>query len=139
MEREEGGGVQRYEDLAYEPTDLHKPYKKRKQAAFNAHKIVQKPPKKKVVQQKNIKKEIEEIIVYVLLMPFKKRSQRTPQNISQSSVTTGEPVKERTLRKTILPSKYAEEEEKEEEKDEVEVSWVRRTKVSYVGANEVVK
>lgn len=71
--------------------------------AFDAQKIVRKPHKKKVVQQKEIEKEIEEVFASTVLIPSKIRNGRTPQKISSSSVTTEEPVKKRKLRKMILP------------------------------------
>lgn len=50
MVREEVGVIIRYEDLQEEPNELHKPSKKTKHVAYDARNLVQKPPKKKVVQ-----------------------------------------------------------------------------------------
>lgn len=127
--------VLRYEDLADEPTDLHKPSRKRKQVAFGAQKILQKPHKKKVVQQKEIEKEIEELVEPTILKPYKTRSGNTPQKLSSFYITTDAPVKKRKLRNIILPYKIAEEEEEEE----VEVSLVKRTKFVGVGAKKFVE
>lgn len=74
MARKEVGVVQRHEHLADEWTDLHKPSNKRKHVASNAQKIVPKPHKKKDVQQKEIEKEIEEVVSYTILMSYKTRS-----------------------------------------------------------------
>lgn len=50
MARKEVGVVLTYEDLLEKQTDAYKPHKKIKQVSFDAQKLVQKPPKKKVVQ-----------------------------------------------------------------------------------------
>lgn len=52
MERKEAGVFLTYEDILDEPTDMYRPSRKRKQVASDAQNKVQKPPKKKVVQQK---------------------------------------------------------------------------------------
>lgn len=82
MERKEACVVMRYEDLGEEPTHFHKPPRKRKKVASDAIKIVQKPPKKKVVQQKEIEKEIEEVVASTVLIPSKTRSGKTPRKTS---------------------------------------------------------
>lgn len=116
MEREEASGLQ-YMNVV----------------ASDAQKIVQKPPKRKVVQQKEIKKEIEEVVSSIVMMPSKTRIGKNPQKTSSYFVTTDEPVKKRELRKIILPSKIAEEE------DEAGVSLVRTIKVADVGTHKVVE
>lgn len=94
-------------DLPDEPTDAYKTSKKIKQVAYDALKIVQKPPKKKVV----IQKDIEKVVAFTVLMPSKIRSGKIPYKTSSYFVTTDAPVKKRKLRKMILPSEIAEEEE----------------------------
>lgn len=54
MARKEDGVVLTCDDLPEEPINVCKPLKKRRQMASVSQKIVQKPPKKKVVQQKKI-------------------------------------------------------------------------------------
>lgn len=114
MERKEVGVVIRYEDLPNEPADLHKPSKKRKHVASEDQKEVQKPPKKKVVQQKNIEKEVEEVVASTVLMPSKTRCGRTPHKVYSSSITFDEPVRKNKLRKMIVPAEVEEEEEEVE-------------------------
>lgn len=97
--------------------------------------LVHKPPKKKDVQQKEIEKEIEEVVASTILIPSKTRNGKTPQKISSCSLITDALVKKRKLRKMILPSKIIEEEEDEE----VEVSLVRRNKVADARAQKDVK
>lgn len=54
---------------------------------------------------------------------------------SSSSITIDSPIKNRKLRKMILPSEIAEEEEEEE----TEVHFVRKPKVEETGAQKVVE
>lgn len=133
MESKEYGVVLRYKDLPKEPIKLHKPSRKIKYVASNAQKIVQKPPKKKDVQQKKIEKEIKKVVASTVLMPSKTINGKTPQKISSSFVTIYAPVKKRKLRKMILPSEITEKEE------ETKVSLIRRTKLKNVGAQKVVE
>lgn len=123
MARKEDGVVIRFEDLREAPPDLHKPSKKRKQVAYDTQKSVQKPPKKKVVKQKEIEKEVKEVIASTILIPSKTRSGRTPQKVSSSSVTSDVPVKKKQLRKMVIPAEV--EEEEEEEEKETMVSLIK--------------
>lgn len=111
MAGKEVGVVLTYEDLLEKKTDAHKPSKKRKRVAFDAHKIVHNPPKNKVMPYKEVHKDIEEPVCSTVLMPTRTRSGKTPHKTSSSSVATGAPVKKTKLINMILPSKIPEGEE----------------------------
>lgn len=72
--------------------------------ASDAQQIVQKPPKKKHVQQKEIEKEIEEVVYSTIVIPTETRSGRIHYKISSSSVTFDTHVKKRKLRNMIISS-----------------------------------
>lgn len=61
------------------PENAYKPSRKRKQAASETQKKVQKPQKKKVFG--SIQKEIMEIVSYIVLMPTKTRSGATGKRL----------------------------------------------------------
>lgn len=133
MARKEVDVVLTYEDLPEEPTDAYKPSKKRKHVASDTHKLVQKTHKKKVVQHKEIQKEIEEVVSSTVLMPTTTLSGKTPKKRSSSSITTDAHVKKRKSRKMILPSEIDEEEKK------TEIPFVRKTKVMEDGPHKIVE
>lgn len=78
---------------------MFKSSKKRKQVASDTQKEVQKPSKKK----KEIEKEVKEVISPIVLIPSKTRSGRTPQKEYSSSVSSNSPLKNKKLRKMVVP------------------------------------
>lgn len=57
---------------------IHTNLLRREKMASDTYYIVQKLHKKKVVQQKEIGKEIKEVVASTILMPFRKRNGITP-------------------------------------------------------------
>lgn len=86
---------------------------------------------KKVLQRKEIGKEIEEVIASIVLMPYKTRSGITPQKVSYSTVISDAPIKKKKLRKMFVHV--------EEEEDNTGASLIRRKKIEDVGAHKVAE
>lgn len=59
MPRRDIGVFLTYEDISYGPSGVYVPSRKR-------NRLLQKPPKKKIVQQKEIHKEIEEVVFSIV-------------------------------------------------------------------------
>lgn len=88
-----------YKDIHDKPTNVFKPYNKRKQVTSVILKDVQKPYKKTFVHHKEIEKEIEEVIASTELMPSKTRSGKSSNTVGSVSVISKEPLKKKRLRK----------------------------------------
>lgn len=118
---------------------MYKPSKKRKRAASNTQKSVQKPRKRKVMQQKEIEKEVEEVIASIVLMPSKTRSRRIPHKLFSSSIIYDAPIKKKKLSKMLIPAEVKGEEEEEEEEEEAEVSLIRSKNIVDDEAHKVTE
>lgn len=95
------GKVIRYRDIPDNPTDVFKPYNKKKQVASIVLKDFQKPYKKRAVHPKDIEKKIEEVIASTELMPSQTRSEKSPKKVASISAITEAPLKKKRLRKAI--------------------------------------
>lgn len=98
------------------------PSRKRKQVASESEKVVQKPPKRKVVQLIDVQKEVQEISSTSVLMSTKTRSGATGKT-SQKATTYELSIKKKKLRKMVLPDVD------DNNKEEDEQPLVKRTKV----------
>lgn len=75
MAMEEVGVILTLKDIPEPPEDsVYKPSRKRKQVIFESEKVVQKPPKKEVVHQIRVQKEVQDVAFTTVLMPTKIRS-----------------------------------------------------------------
>lgn len=104
MPREEDGVILIMGNIP-EPLEgsVYKPSRKKKQDTYESEKVVQKPPKKKVVHQKEVQKEVQEVASTTVLMPTKTRNKatsKTPQKTTSSNLVVS--VKKNKLWKMVL-------------------------------------
>lgn len=113
MAREEAGVILTIDEILEAPDgSVYKPSRKKKQVAFEAEKVVHKPPKKKVIRQKEVQKEVKEVDYTTILIPTKKRSEvtgKTPQKTTSYDMMVVFVKKKKKLRKMVLQPEEEEE------------------------------